>query len=347
MPINEEYIFTYEDYLAIKYHEGLVCVREGDIEYKLSTGLKGEKKIHQKHDKSFKDVLSNRKEMAFFLNEFVGIGVYTKELQEYKNEFITKQYRKKQSDIIYKNIEKEIYYMVEHQSIRDVEMPYRIAEYCLELIENAVKNSKSQIYPTIVPIVLYTGKGKWNVETNFAGRQKFSEGIYERYKIDIKYTVVDINTIEDMELLEKQDYLANVMLLEKCGTDEEKIEMLKRIEEEMKSKEEQEKILYYFVNVYGRTLKLEDKKRLDELLKRSEDKMTVFQQTMIEERKAIIRKSRAEGRTEGRKQGRVEVARNLLKLKMSIEQIIEATGLSKEEIEKLAQKLNIKSCNGN
>ena len=75
--------------------------------------------------------------------------------------------------------------------------------------------------------------------------------------------------------------------------------------------------------------------------------MTVFQQTMIEERKAIIRKSRAEGRTEGRKQGRAEVARNLLKLKMSIEQIIEATGLSKEEVEKLAQKLNIKSCNGN
>ena len=335
MPINEEYIFTYEDYLAIKYHEGFVCVRESGIEYKLGTGVNEKKEIHQKHDKSFKDVLSNKEEMAFFLKEFVGIEVDTKDLQEYKNEFVTKQYRKKQSDIIYKNTEKEIYYMLEHQSSRDREMPYRIAEYCLELIENAVKNSKSQIYPTIVPIVLYTGKGKWNVETNFAERQKFSAGSYEKYKIDIKYIVVDINIIEDMELLEKQDYLANVMLLEKCWTDEEKIEMLKRIEEEMKSKEEQEKILYYFVNVYGRTLKLEDKKRLDKRLERSEDKMTVFQQSMIEERKAIIRKSRTEGRTEGRKQGRAEVARNLLKLKMSIEQIIEATGLSREELEKL------------
>ena len=209
-------------------------------------------------------------------------------------------------------------------------MPQRIVEYCLELIENAIKNSKSQIYPTIVPIVLYTGKGKWDVEINFAERQNYSIGAYKEYKIDIKYKVVDINTIKDMKLLEKQDYLANVMLLEKCETNEEKIEMLKRIDDEMKSKEEQEKILYYFVNVYGRMLKSKDKKRLCKSLERSEDKMTVFQQSMIEERKAIIRKSRTEGR--------VEVARNLLKLKMPIEQIIEVTGLSKEEIEEKANE---------
>lgn len=336
MPINEEYIFIYDDYLVIKHAGCLCCVAEEGTEYKKEgeQWIKERKEIHQKHDKSFKDVLSNREEMAFLLKELVGIEVDAKELQEYKNEFITKQYGKKQADIIYRNTKKKIYYIVEHQSSKDRKMPQRIAEYCLELMRDVEENSNCKIYPTMVPIVLYTGKGKWNVETSFAERQKYSEGSYEEYKIDIKYTVVDINTIKDMELLEKQDYLANVMLMEKCETDEERIVMLKRIDDEMKCKEEQEKVLYYFVNVYGRTLKLGDKKRLDECLERSDDKMTVLQQSMIEERRAMAKKCR--------KEGRAEVAKNLLKIRMPIEQIIETTGLSQEEVEELSKSLKEK-----
>ena len=226
-------------------------------------------------------------------------------------------------------------------------MPQRIVEYCLELMDDTIKNSIDKSYPTIVPIVLYTGKGKWNVETNFAERQKYSIGTYEEYKIDIKYKVIDINTIKNMKLLEKQDYLANIMLMEKCKTDEERIKMLEKIYSEMKSKEEQEKIFYYFINLYEQMLKPEDKKRLREYLERSENKMTALQKYMIEERVACIRESRAEGmkrgRAEGMKRGKVEgkaeVAKNLLKLKIPIQQIIEATGLSKEKVEELSKDL--------
>ena len=66
--------------------------------------------------------------------------------------------------------------------------------------------------------------------------------------------------------------------------------------------------------------------------------MTVLQQSMIKERKAWARENRAKGRTEGMKKGRAEVAKKLLKLKMPIEQIMEVTSLSKEEIEKLEEK---------
>ena len=44
---------------------------------------------------------------------------------------------------------------------------------------------------------------------------------------------------------------------------------------------------------------------------------------------------RKEGLKEGRKEKQIEIARNLLKLKIPVEQIILATNLSKEEIEKL------------
>ena len=42
-----------------------------------------------------------------------------------------------------------------------------------------------------------------------------------------------------------------------------------------------------------------------------------------------------EGRQEGRQKGIVETASNLLQMGLSIEQIIKATNLSKEDIEKL------------
>ena len=46
---------------------------------------------------------------------------------------------------------------------------------------------------------------------------------------------------------------------------------------------------------------------------------------------------RVEGRIEGREEGREEVAKKLLSLKIDIETIQEATGLGKEEIQKLVQ----------
>ena len=47
------------------------------------------------------------------------------------------------------------------------------------------------------------------------------------------------------------------------------------------------------------------------------------------------KRSMEEGRAEGRVEGRAEVARNLLRMGMSIEDISKATGIPKEEIERL------------
>lgn len=340
MPIDEKYIFTYEDYLeTINRNSIKNGVAEESKEYKADE--KEEQKIHQKHDKSFKDALSEPREMEFLLKEFIGIEEPKEKLQEYKNEFITKQYAKRQADIIYKNIEKEIYYIVEHQSSKDMEMPQRIVEYCLELMRDVTKDKmqSKEIYPTIVPIVLYTGEGVWNIETNFAERQKNSIGIYETYKIDIKYTVIDINKIENEVLLKMQDYLANIMLLEKCKNVTEGIEMLKKICSKMENKKQIEKIVYYYSDMYKQMLNEEERKELEKILEGSDDKMTALEINLRKEREEIIRKSKKDGMIQGLEQGleqaKIDVAKKLLKIKMPIEQIIEITGLSKEKIEKL------------
>lgn len=50
-----------------------------------------------------------------------------------------------------------------------------------------------------------------------------------------------------------------------------------------------------------------------------------------------IRKGRQEGRQEGKLERNIEIAKNLLKINLSVEQIAQITDLSVEEIEKLKQ----------
>ena len=116
--------------------------------------------VDKKNDKIFKKILSDEKEMAVFLCQFLKLKIKPNELEKYKNSFITQKYKSKESDIVYKNKNKDVYYLVEQQSKIDKNMPRRILRYCDELIEEIKEERKMKLYenPIIVPIVLYTGK---------------------------------------------------------------------------------------------------------------------------------------------------------------------------------------------
>ena len=52
-------------------------------------------------------------------------------------------------------------------------------------------------------------------------------------------------------------------------------------------------------------------------------------------RREALAEGLAEGKVKGKTEGKTEIAKNLLKKDYSIEEIVEITGLTKEEIEKL------------
>ena len=72
--------------------------------------------VDKKNDKIFKKILSDEKEMAVFLCQFLKLNIKPNELEKYKNSFITQKYKSKESDIVYKNKNKDVYYLVEQQS---------------------------------------------------------------------------------------------------------------------------------------------------------------------------------------------------------------------------------------
>ena len=346
----EKYEFTYEDYL--NYCDSLYChaskeilfVGEENIPYMTDDNKK--KTGDKKHDKIFKEILQNPKEMAGFINNFTKHKVTADELENYTENYITKDFKYKQADIVYKIKGEEIYFLIEHQTKVDYLMPYRILNYCVEIIRRVVEeqkiNKSTYKYPKVVPIVLYTGEIKWKASKSFAMSQIHKEG-YEDEIIDLCYKLIDVNKYETETLLQCKTLLGNVMILEKCKNNQEVIKCLKKIIENNKGKdiEKLKRIILYLYKEIEEEIKKEIIKIFEE--SESEEKMSTIQERIGAEFRRNKRIARSEGRAEGLAEGLAQAIKQTISrmINMNLEDdfIKQATGANKEEIQKIRKEV--------
>ena len=236
---------------------------------------------------------------------------------------------------MYKYKNKNIFFLIEHQTKIDYSMPYRILEYEIEIMKSAidirkVKNKEYKL-PLVIPIVLYTGKKKWDAKRYLEESQETLDGVKMKAE---NYNLVDINDFTKEELLQGKTLISKMMLLEKSESTEESIEMLEKIIPNT-NKEEKELLKRVITILFGEKIGEEKTKELIEKIDGGEGKMLALVDMIRNENKMYINMGKKEGFKEGKKQTYLEIAKNLLKLKMPISQISEITKLPKEEIEKL------------
>ena len=266
-----------------------------------------ENPISYKHDKTYKDILSDKEEVAYIINQVLDLeeekGIQPEEIEKYKNSFLTKQFKNKEADIVYKMKEKDIFFLIEHQSKIDYSMPYRLEEYRMEIIRSAIdeKKVKTKNYkmPEVIPIVIYTGEEAWKVRIYL---RKLDDELFQNVDL-LKYNVIDINQYTQEELLESNHVIDKVFLMEKTKSGEEFAKVLEEIFSKT-SKEERQKlcdILKWLLQE-----KLTDDK-VKELIKKAEGE--------DEDMLAVVEMLRNENRMlreEGRKEGREEIC-NIIK----------------------------------
>lgn len=317
----EKYEFSHEDYLMYEFH--FVNEKENKI-----VGTASKVKC-QKHDKTFKEVLKDKKEMSKFLKQFIELEVDASKLEMYNGEFINNKYERRISDIIYKENGKEIYYLIEHQSKVDINMPQRILDYCMELMREVKKNLnlKDATNPLIVPIVIYTGTNKWTVSENFSDTQKVEEK-YKKYAINLKYKLIDINKYSKEDLTNKNTKMTSMMALEKCkdkeGLKNMIIELWKRANAVRRGWLEN-LIKYAFPEI------LDDEEIL--ILMRGREKLPM--EDLIERIKANEKKKE---KALIKKTIRT-IIRNMLKENLDEDTIIKFTNAKRKEIEKIRMEL--------
>ena len=304
--------------------------------------------INKKHDKLFKEILSDKREAIKFMNYYLNLSLVEDEIEKYEKEFRTGKFNNIEADIVYKIKDKNVFILIEHQSSVDLKMAYRIKCYKNAIVEEAInkKKLKEKNYkiPKVIAIVLYTGRREWqNLLIS-----DIEEKIEEYIEPENEYTLVDSNKFSKEELLEDTLMTSKAMLIEKSKNTEElyqniedviknqkeknalnKIQLEKLVQYEL-AETKDEKIIKDFIE------KIRNAKGEDEIMTNAS---RIINNEMRKQRKAGIEEGKAEGRAIGRivgiKENQEKVIRRLKLMNLSTQQIAKAVELEIKEVEKI------------
>ena len=306
------------------------------------------KAINYIHDRSYKDLYSNKEVFLDLVREMLK-APWAKELKEdslvlVDKEYILSDYEENESDIVYKaNIEgKEVifYILLEFQSTVDYRMPLRLFFYINEILREYIKNSEKEDkknkkgfnVPAVIPIVLYNATRKWNAPRYFKDIVNKSE-LFGENIVNIKYKLFDINHEYTKEELIKNNNITSAIFLLDQKVDP--LEFLYRLQsvalEFNRLSDTQKMILKHWIrNTVDETI-AEDAVKILDTKKEGVKKMVANNAFMIEEMKEKVKK-------EAKKQDRVEIVKNAINLGMDDESISKLTELSIEEVAKIRMK---------
>ena len=183
-------------------------LKEDSETYNLNTHL------NKKHDKLFKEILSDKKEAVKFINHYLNLCLVESDIEKYEKEFRTNGFYNIEADIVYKLKEKNVFILIEHQSSVDLKMAYRVLCYKNAIIESAIdkKRLKERNYkiPKVIAIVLYTGKRKWNS----LSINDIEEKIDGYENPNNEYHLIDSNEFSRNKLLSDNLITSKAMLIE-------------------------------------------------------------------------------------------------------------------------------------
>ena len=335
--------FTYQEYIEYQKEISKKEEKERKEEEEYIKEIT-QKRVNNPHDKIFRIYLDNREEVVKIINRKLELKrkLEKEEIEKYNSSFVNKRYENRESDVVYKKKDQKIFFLIEHQTSIDYSMPKRILEYEIEIMESNIdhkkKMKKGEKLPAIIPIVIYTGRKKWDVAKYIEECQEKLEG----GKIPGlgSYYIIDINEYSKEELEEDELFFSKILLIEKARTEEELIEILidiaKKIKDE-KAKGELKRMIYY---IYREKIGEEKTRELIEKLKEGESMKLAVERMLDKEYAKRDRKSRQEGRKEGIKEGKergrkeeaLSLAKKMLKEKIDINIVMKITGLKKEQL---------------
>ena len=247
--------------------------------------------------------------------------------------------------------------LVEHESKVNFRSCFKMLQYiCLILDDFEKEQTKQQPgciyrkgfkYPPVLPIVFYDGPETWTAERNFRQRTALNE-VFGKYIPTFEYELVDLHRYSVGEITRFNDALSLVMLmdrLELSGGDSLLKQLPEHYFERMKLHipENLGKLLSDVITVLlkRKGAAAEVIAEISELIERKE--VEPMFEGLIEDRRQLRKEARREGRLLGQKlgeakgyeRGKLEIARNLKKMGISIEQIAQGTGLGEEQIKGL------------
>lgn len=215
-----------------------------------------------------------------------------------------------------------------------------VVKYMVRIWELYLKqNKKTKTLPVIIPIVIYHGSKKWEVDKRFTSFFK-APGYLKEYIPDFNYNLYDISHVPDEEI--KGAVLLRIlfMTLKYIFTPELNYKLREEIFPlflELKDKKKGTEYLDVLLRYLTRSARGLPEKDLNESVSQIFEEGGDLMQTIAEKwKKEGIKIGEKRGEERGIEKKAIETAKNLLEMGIDVDMIAKATGLKKEEVEKLA-----------
>ncbi|CAH8715522.1 Rpn family recombination-promoting nuclease/putative transposase [Paenibacillus thiaminolyticus] len=319
--------------------------------------------VHQRHDTSYRFLLSSKKLFVELLRSFVQKEwverIDETNVQEIPHSFVLQDFKRKEADLVYRvklNGQDVVFYLLlEMQSKVDFLMPYRLLLYQVEIWRYLMKDQekakgkpKTFRLPPIVPIVLYNGKRRWTASRQF--RQLLTnETMFGSELLNFEYVLIDVARYTEEELLGLSNTIGSVFLLDQTADQTELLNRLGKLMHTIQQlpEDSQQQLIAWMANILSQKLP-ENEPQLRELIQNVKGGVSVMglEKTLD----AIKREGRREGRREGKREGvlegkqegkreaKEEVVKQMIAENLDPELIARVTGFSLDIIAQLREK---------
>ena len=275
-------------------------------------------------------ILEDKTQVAELINRCLKLKekIKPKHLEIYNSSFIDQKFSNQECDIVYKKKGQQIFFLIEHQSKIDYSMPKRILKYQIAIMEMAMKNKKiikkNEKLPLVIPIVIYTGTGKWNVARYIKDCQEQLEGLDN---MDLgSYVILDSNEYTKQELLEDKLFILKMMALEKTKNPDELYNNLEEITQKKIEKINRDILIRVIKYIYNETLGEGKTKNIISRLERVGDKEMIIE---------VIKKDREQQWQKGKREGIIQIVKEMIKNNLTDEQIMKIAKIDQEKLKKL------------
>lgn len=303
--------------------------------------------VHQRHDTSYRFLLSSKKLFVELLRSFIDKGwvqaVDEEHVQEIPHSFVLQDFKRQEADLVYRvklNGQDVVFYLLlEMQSSVDFRMPYRLLLYQVEIWrywlqneEEALSNRKSFQLPPIIPIVLYNGKKKWTAERQFR-KLLSNEEMFDSELLNFEYLLIDVARYTEEELLSLSNTIGSVFLLDQTEDQEHLLNRLGKLMNTIQQMPEdnQQKFVAWMANILLQKLP-ENEPSLQQFIQ------SVKGDAAFMGLEKILDDIERKGELKGELKGKEQVVKQMIAEQLDPDLISRVTGFSLDKIDQLRKE---------
>lgn len=302
------------------------------------TAAESKSAISSPHDKLFKESFSQKKIVKSFITEYLPTDITVKmnldTLSISKDSFIDKNLSEIFSDMVYA-VEMDgrkvfLYLLFEHKSFLDKWAGYQLLKNMIKLWDNYLKqdeNETSEFLPVVFPIIVYHGNEIW--------KYKSALGHIFDYNENMRFCIPEfIPKVIDLGKLPPEDIRGEILLKVYLVTLNQEIsidEKTKKLVDLFFEEKDDEVKKRYLITIFTYFSAICTKEELDVVSGNFKRAIEKGDNTMI----ALFEDVRMEAEIKGEIKGKLETAQRMLDHGLEIDQIMDFTGLSREQIENL------------